>query len=84
MKKNQSLNPITLKKIAPGVVSKGHIGSKSIISPQATFVKANASKAKIGFHQTQSGFLISRWGFTKEFSDFDEAIYFLNKMGVKL
>ena len=71
------------KNNAPDSASKGANTNGFMFTPQMVFVKQKAKLSGIEIHTTPTGYLVSRWGLTKAFSDSDEVLLFLKKMGVQ-
>lgn len=70
------------KNNAPDSTSKGANPNTIIFSPSMVFVKQKAKLYGVEIHKLSNGYLVSRWGLTKAFTDSDEVIEFLRKMGV--
>jgi hypothetical protein len=63
--------------------SKGAITNTPMVSSSMVFVKQKAKLYGVDIHKSSDGYLVARWGLTKAFSDSDDVINFLKKMGVE-
>lgn len=73
---------MTKKNNAPDSTSRGANPNTFIFSPSIVFVKQKAKLHGVEIHKSTGGYLVSRWGLTKAFTDSDEVLGFLRKMGV--
>jgi hypothetical protein len=71
------------KEIAPDLQAYWGDSKNSANSIQTLpYLKCIALKKGISIHQTDSGFLVSKWSMSKHLSTHEELIKFLNKTGV--
>jgi hypothetical protein len=68
---------------APDSTSKGANTNTSMVSSSMVFVKQKAKLYGVEIHKSSDGYLVSRWGLTKAFSDSDDVVNFLKRMGVE-
>ena len=68
---------------APDSTSKGANTNTSMVSSSMVFVKQKAKLYGVEIHKSSDGYLVARWGLAKAFSDSDEVMNFLKKMGVE-
>jgi len=54
-----------------------------MVSSSMVFVKQKAKLYGVEIHKSSDGYLVSRWGLTKAFSDSDDVVNFLKRMGVE-
>jgi len=71
-----------IKNNALDLTSQGANPNAFMFSPSMVFVKQKAKLYGVEIHKSTNGYLVSRWGLTKAFSDSDEVLEFLRKMGV--
>jgi hypothetical protein len=74
---------MTAKNNALDSSSKGANTNEFIFASQMVFVKQKAKLYGVEIHKSTNGYLVSRWGLTKDFADSDEVINFLKRMGVE-
>ena len=73
-----------IKRNAPDSTSKGAKTNTSMVSTSMVFVKQKAKLYGVEIHKSSEGYLVSRWGLTKAFSDSDDVMNFLKRMGVEI
>lgn len=71
------------KNNAPDSTSKGAKPDGFMISPSMVFVKQKAKLYGVEIHKFSDGYLVSRWGLTKAFTDSGDVMVFLKRMGVE-
>ena len=71
------------KNNAPDLTSKGANTNTPMVSSSMVFIKQKAKLYRVEIHKSSDGYLVSRWGLTKAFSDSDDVMNFLKKMGVE-
>ena len=72
------------KRNALDSTSKGAKTNTFMLSSSMVFVKQKAKLYGVEIHKSSEGYLVSRWGLTKAFSDSDDVMNFLKRMGVEI
>lgn len=64
--------------------SEGANTNQNMFTSHLAFVKQKARLYGVEIYTSSNGFMVSRWGLTKAFTEPDDVLKFLAKMGIKV